>query len=251
VTVQRRDVAKLIVSLPLVGDDPAEPSVAWCCAVCGNELAMMVATGSDKNDEELAIDRVVGSENDAISTVCTMCAECESYYEKMYGMPETNFTTTCSSCGSECTKCTIECDNSNCENCSALCERCVPKGNFLNELGPRTQIPIAKCWCMQYIMTPLQVKVIRVKLSALYRAVHASAYLYAIRVYCGASDWEFLLSHKFKMAGIQMPCHRLQLAYQCLSYEVKSLSPHQRSSAYMHMNFGHAVSRLIISTFRY
>jgi hypothetical protein len=106
VTVQQRDVAKLIVSLPLVGDDPAEPSIAWCCAVCGNELAMIVATGSDKNDEELAINRVAGSENDAVSPACTICAECETYYEKMYEMPETNSTTTCSSCGSECTKCT-------------------------------------------------------------------------------------------------------------------------------------------------
>jgi hypothetical protein len=133
VTVQHRDVAKLIVSLPLVGDDPAKPSMAWCCAVCGNELAMIVATESDKNDEELAINGVVGSENDAVSPACTKCAKCETYYKKMYGMPETNSTTTCSLYGSECTKCTIECDISNCENCSALCERCVPKGNFLNE----------------------------------------------------------------------------------------------------------------------
>ena len=143
VTVQHRGVAKLIVSLPLVGDDPAEPSMAWCCVVCGNELAMIVATESDKNDEELAINGVVGSENDAVSPACTICAKCETYYKKMYGMPETNSTTTCSSCGSECTKCTIECDISNCENCSALCERCVPKGNFLNELGPRMRMPRA------------------------------------------------------------------------------------------------------------
>jgi hypothetical protein len=74
---------------------------------------------------------------------------------KMYGMPETNSTTTCSSCGSECTKCTIECDISNYENCSsALCERCVAKGNFLNELDPRTRMPKAKC--MIHAMHALQ-----------------------------------------------------------------------------------------------
>jgi hypothetical protein len=56
VTVQHRGGTKLIGSLPWVGDDPAEPSVAWCCAVhvCGKELAMIVVAGSDKNDEELA-----------------------------------------------------------------------------------------------------------------------------------------------------------------------------------------------------
>ena len=96
------------------------------------------------NDEELAINGGMGSENDVVSPACTICAECETYYEKMYEIPETNSTTTCSSCGSECTKCTIECDISNCEKCSALCERCVPKGNFLKDLGPRTRTPNAK-----------------------------------------------------------------------------------------------------------
>jgi hypothetical protein len=88
VTVQHRDVAKLIVSLPLVGDDPAEPSMAWCCVVCGIELAMIVATKSDKNDEELAINGVVGSENDAVSPACTVCAKCETYYKKCTGCPK-------------------------------------------------------------------------------------------------------------------------------------------------------------------
>ena len=111
---------------------------------------MIVATGSDKNDEDLAINMVAGSDknykndealpdghsarvdnstgDDAISPTCTIYAKYETYYENMYGMPETNSTTTCSSCGSECTKCTIECDISNCEICSAHCKRCVPKG---------------------------------------------------------------------------------------------------------------------------
>ena len=53
------------------------------------------------------------------------------------------------------------------------------------------------------------------------------------------------------MAGIQMLCHWLQLAYQCLSYGVKSLSPRQCLSASMHMKLDHAVSRLGISTFLY
>jgi hypothetical protein len=42
------------------------------------------------------------------------------------------------------TKCNIVCNISNCENCSDLCKRCVPKGNFLNGLGPRTYA-YAKC----------------------------------------------------------------------------------------------------------
>ena len=46
-----------------------------------------------------------------------------------------------------------------------------------------------------------------------------------------------------------MPCHWLQLTYQCLSYGVKSLSPRQCLSASMHMKLDHAVSRLGISTF--
>jgi hypothetical protein len=37
-------------------------------------------------------------------------AECETYYAKMYGVPETISTTACSSCVSKYTKCTIECD---------------------------------------------------------------------------------------------------------------------------------------------
>jgi hypothetical protein len=79
---------------------------------------MIVATRSDKNDEELAINTVVGSDkyykndealpdahsarvdnstgDEAISPACTMCAKCETHYEKMYAMPETNSTTKCS-----------------------------------------------------------------------------------------------------------------------------------------------------------
>ena len=91
--------------------------------------------GSDKNDEELDSNWLAGSDkndkndvalpdgpsarvgnstsDDAVSSACTICAECETYYETMYGMPETTSTTTCSSCDSEYTKCTIECDISN------------------------------------------------------------------------------------------------------------------------------------------
>ena len=98
-------------------------------AVYGKELAMIVAAGSDKNDEELAVKRLVGSNkndkndeelpdgpsarvgnstsDDAVSSACTICAECETYYEKMYGVPETISTTTSLSCCLQCTKCTI------------------------------------------------------------------------------------------------------------------------------------------------
>jgi hypothetical protein len=113
-------------------DGQAEPSAAWGCAVCGTELAMITVAGSDKNDEDLPDGPSAragdSTTDDTVSPVCTICAECETYYEKTYGMPEIISTTTCSSCGSKCTKCIIECDISNCENLSAHYKRCVPKG---------------------------------------------------------------------------------------------------------------------------
>ena len=44
VLVQHRGGTKLIGSLPWVGDDPAEPSAAWGCAIGGTELAMITAS---------------------------------------------------------------------------------------------------------------------------------------------------------------------------------------------------------------
>ena len=107
----------MIASLPRAGEDPAEQRVAWCYVVCDEELAMIVAKRSDKNNEELVSNRLAKSDKndkngealtdgpsawvgnstsgDKISLACTICAECGTNYEKMNEVPETNSTTMC------------------------------------------------------------------------------------------------------------------------------------------------------------